>query len=200
MKNLTVQKWIFKAAKKDGLIILLLAVISGVISLCTVWFALISRSVVDIATGAAGGSMWRESAKLIGVLVFQALLNIVQSRLNIQVVGQMEIRINQMLFSRLFDKKWSDVSRYHSGDVLNRMTSDVSVVVNAVVSLGFYGNKAGGMYRRSSDCRCHLYVDSAGRWAAGICVQPHLRHQDEEAASRMSGNRRENPLFHSGKR
>ncbi|MDD3832556.1 MAG: ABC transporter ATP-binding protein [Oscillospiraceae bacterium] len=135
MKNVAVQKWLIKAAKKDGWIIILLSLISGIISLCTVWFALISRDVIDIAIGDVEGVMWQESAKLIALLVFQALLNIIQSRLNTQVLGQMEIRINQSLFKRLFEKRWPEVNRYHSGDILNRMTSDVSVVVNTMVSL-----------------------------------------------------------------
>ncbi|MDD2362425.1 MAG: ABC transporter ATP-binding protein [Oscillospiraceae bacterium] len=135
MKNIAVQKWLIKVAKKDGWIIILLSLISGIISLCTVWFALVSRNVIDIAIGDAEGVMWHESAKLIGLLVFQAVLNIIQSRLNTQVLGQMEIRINQSVFKRLFEKRWPEVNRYHSGDILNRMTSDVSVVVNTLVSL-----------------------------------------------------------------
>lgn len=135
MKKLSVQKWIIRAARKDGLRILLLAVISGTISFCAVWFALISRGVVDIAIGETGGNLWRQSAGLVGVLLFQAVLNILQSRLNVKITGKMEIRINQNLFARLYEKKWPWVSRYHSGDILNRMTNDVSVVVNAVVSI-----------------------------------------------------------------
>ncbi len=135
MKNINTQKWILKAAGKDISIIIILTLLGIIISLCTIWFALISRTVVDIATGAAEGDMWRESTKLLGVLILQAVLRIVQSRLNIHVLGKTEIRINQRLFSRIFTKKWQSVSSYHSGDILTRMTSDVTVVVNALITL-----------------------------------------------------------------
>ena len=61
MKNINTQKWILKAAGKDISIIIILTLLGIIISLCTIWFALISRTVVDIATGAAEGDMWRES-------------------------------------------------------------------------------------------------------------------------------------------
>lgn len=135
MKIANTHKWILKAAGKDIPIIIVLTVLGIIISLCTIWFALISRTVVDIATDAAEGDMWRESTKLLGVLLLQAVLRIAQSRLNVLVLGKTEIRINQRLFSRIFSKKWQSISSYHSGDILTRMTSDVSVVVNALVTL-----------------------------------------------------------------
>ncbi len=135
MKNINTQKWILKAAGKGISIIIILTVLGIIISLCTIWFALISRTVVDIATGAAEGDMWRESTKLLGVLMLQAVLRIVQSHLSIHVLGKTEMRINQRLFLQIFSKKWQSVSSYHSGDILTRMTSDVSVVVNALVTL-----------------------------------------------------------------
>ena len=63
MKNLKAQKWVLKSIRKDIFIVLLLAVLSSIIALCTVWFALISGGGVDIGTGPARGDFWNESGK-----------------------------------------------------------------------------------------------------------------------------------------
>lgn len=43
--------------------------------------------------------------------------------------------LRNKLFLKISRRKFSDVSKYHSGDLLNRMTSDISVVVSGVTNI-----------------------------------------------------------------
>ena len=136
MKKQSTLRWIWQVSKKQFIIIGLLAVVSGLISFSFVWFALLSKQVIDIATGVViTGNMWLESGKLLGVLVLQAALNIVYKNLFVYASGQIEMHIKQTVFEKLFNKQWHAYSAYHSGDILNRLTSDVSVVIGGAVSL-----------------------------------------------------------------
>ena len=135
MKKQSTLRWIWQVSKKQFIIIGLLAVVSGLISFSFVWFALLSKQVIDIATGVITGNMWLESGKLLGVLVLQAALNIVYKNLFVYASGQIEMHIKQTVFEKLFNKQWHAYSAYHSGDILNRLTSDVSVVIGGAVSL-----------------------------------------------------------------
>jgi len=135
MKKTPNASWVWHIARPDIWRILLLAVISGGLSLSYVIFALLSRQVIDIATGEIAGSLWLSGGGLLGMLVVQGGLNVLYSHLNVWVTGRVEIRIRDLVFGTLFTKRWQEVGRYHSGDLLNRLTSDSQVVVTGVVTI-----------------------------------------------------------------
>ncbi len=135
MKKQPAQKWIWRVARKEWLTILLLTFTGAAISLSYVVFALISQKVVDVATGVMDGNMWHYSGMLIAVLLLQAFIGICNHVLQTRAVGRMEIRIKEKVFKSLYCKKWQSVSRFSSGDILNRLTSDVHVAADTVASL-----------------------------------------------------------------
>lgn len=135
MKKMQTHRWIWQAARGEAGVILLQTVISAVVSLSFVFFAIVSRRVIDMATGAMPGNMWMQNALLIGILAAQALLHIINNLLQARTVGRLEMRMRERVFSALFRKKWQEVSAHSSGDVLNRLTGDVTVTVNGMTSL-----------------------------------------------------------------
>ena len=126
-------KWIWQIARRDVWRIALLSVLTGLSSAGAVVFALISRRVVDIAVGDAEGNLWVFIGWLIGVLVLQIAIDVFNSQFNARIAGKMEMRIKDRMFSLLFRKRWSDVSRFHSGELLNRLNSDSHIVVSGIV-------------------------------------------------------------------
>lgn len=131
----TAKAWIRRFARRDAGFILLLCVVSAAVSGSAVLFALLSRQVVDIATGDIEGNLLFFSGLLMLVLVAQIALDALSSFLNNWISGRMTIRIRDGMFATLFCKQWKDVSAYHSGDLLNRLTGDCDVVVSGVVQL-----------------------------------------------------------------
>ncbi len=135
MKKQPAQKWIWRIARKEWLTILLLTFTGAAISFSYVVFALISQKVVDVATGALEGNMWHYSGMLIAVLLLQAVIGICNHVLQTRAIGRMEIRIKEKVFKSLYRKKWQSISRFSSGDILNRLTSDVHVAADTVASM-----------------------------------------------------------------
>ena len=135
MKSTNAQKWIWQIAKPYAPAIVMLSVINGLIAGGMVLFALASRWVIDIATGAEEGNLWIAGGTLIALLLGELLLNVLYNYYKVWVTGKVEIRIKDTVFGALFRKKWADVSTFHSGELLHRMTADTDVVVTGVVTL-----------------------------------------------------------------
>lgn len=127
--------WIFRHTKKYLWAVVLLAVMSGCVALGFILLALVSRRVIDIATGDASGGLIVNCGYLFAIILLQAILNILYSNVTVRVSGRIEIALKQDLFDALLQKQWRQISAFHSGEILNRFTSDVNVVVSGVVSL-----------------------------------------------------------------
>ncbi len=133
MKQPTASNWITQVARREVGLIVLLSVMTGISSGAAVVFALLTRRVIDIATGDATGSLGVYIALLIGALLAQIALDMGYTHLNTWVSGRMQMRVKNRVFAAIFHKQWQDVSRFHSGELHNRLNGDVQVVANGVV-------------------------------------------------------------------
>ncbi len=133
MSKSTANKWIWQIARRDVGRIALLSLLTGLSSASTVVFALVSRRVVDIAVGEAQGELLSSIGWLVGVLILQIAIDVFNSQFNARISGKMEVRIKDRVFAQLFRKQLSDVSRFHSGELLNRLNSDSHIVVSGIV-------------------------------------------------------------------
>ncbi len=133
MKQPSANNWITQIARREVGFIVLLSVMTGLSSGAAVVFALLTRRVVDIATGDASGALLVYIAWLIGVLIAQIAVDVLNSYLNSRVMTRMEMTIKRRVFTQLFTKQWRDVSRFHSGELLNRLNADSRVVASGVI-------------------------------------------------------------------
>lgn len=134
-KKITSLQWIYMYGKKSLGAVCLLAVFSGLIAGSFILLALVSSAILDIATGSREGNIWIQVLFLILLILFQAVLNIVSSNVRIRVTTKIEMRIRQGVFSMILKKQYGEVNKIHSGEILNRLTSDVDIVVGGIVSL-----------------------------------------------------------------
>ena len=148
-------KWIVKQAKKVWPGILLLTVIGSLLSLIGVLFALLSKQVLDIATGQAEGNLIRAGLFMVGLLAVQLLFQIFLSVADVHVKGRFNIRVKTELFNLIMKRDYLKVSAYHSGELLNYINSDVSIIATGLLdmlpNLIFYLTKIVA-------CFCALYV------------------------------------------
>ena len=135
MKKQHALLWIWQSVKRQFGWILLQTLTSVLISLGFVGFALISQRVVDMATGTMEGNMWRESALLLAILLFQAVANILDHLLQTRSIAKVGMCIKERVFTGLFHKKWQAVNPFSSGDLLNRLTSDATTTATAASQL-----------------------------------------------------------------
>lgn len=135
MNSKNTWKWVFKNAKGTIPSIALLTVLSVVLSLISLLFAMVSKDVFDIATKQASGNLLNSSAKLIVLLIVQLAIQISISFINVHANTKMEIDMKRNIFQKLITRDFLSISKYHSGELLNRLTSDVSVIVSGVITI-----------------------------------------------------------------
>lgn len=128
-------QWIYQYSRHFIGYIFLLAVISGTIAGSFILLALVSSNVLDIATGSRTGNLWAQIGLLGLLIIFQAVLNIASSNVRIRTTTKIEMRMKQGVFAKVLRKQYQEVSKVHSGEILNRLTSDIDIVVGGIVSL-----------------------------------------------------------------
>ncbi len=127
--------WIFKNGKSSIPIIVLLTGMSMMLSLIQVRFATASKSVMDIATKTISGKLIQAFAVLVFLLVLRLLIQIAISYINVHACSRFEISLKRNLFKTLINKDYLSVTKFHSGELLNRINSDVSVIVSGIIDI-----------------------------------------------------------------
>lgn len=110
-----------------------------VLAACTMGFVYACKKLVDSAISIFNGSSQADEITIWALILASiVLLRIALNALRSYIQTKTEIRLKNSLRSRLFDlllRMQSDVrSRYHSGDILNRIQEDVRVVSSVFAS------------------------------------------------------------------
>lgn len=140
-KDKKVWAWIAENGKKSFPAIITLSIISIALSLIQVRFATASKNVMDIATEKARGVLTENTLLekaffvLIALLLIRLVLQIAVSYVNVHACSRFEISLKKHIFGILVKKDYLSVSRFHSGELMNRIDSDVSVIVNGIIDI-----------------------------------------------------------------
>ncbi len=113
------------------LFILILVNISA--SVCSVYFALLSRDVVNAAVEGTGIILG--ALKLAGLILVEIVLRVLNSRLTVAFGGRLEMKLRKTAFDAVLHKKWTELQKYHSGEVVNRVKNDSSVIASGVMHI-----------------------------------------------------------------
>ena len=132
---MTALKWIIKTSKGSWLFVFVYAVLSAALA----YFGInTAYGVKDIVNGAAGRDfeLLKHGALYLLVLVLiQLALKIFNSNMYERARAKIEIKIRTSVFDSIMKKDYSEISKHHSGDLLNRLTSDVQTICDGVTGL-----------------------------------------------------------------
>lgn len=134
-KNINAWKWILKNGRKSLIYVILLALLATAVSLISLRFTLASKAVLDIATGQQTGSL-PSACLLLGVLLLIQLgVQVSINFINVQANVKLEIALKRSVFKTLISRDYLSVSKYHSGELLNRLTSDINIIIGGIISI-----------------------------------------------------------------
>ena len=126
-------KWLWhRAGDAKGSVTwnILLACISIGLNLFFIW---LSKSLVDIATGSRTGSTLKLfAAILVATMLVRVFVNAARARLESNSVYRMQFIIRKDLFEGLIREQWNGKERFHSGDAVSRLFTDVDVVSKVI--------------------------------------------------------------------
>ena len=98
------------------------------------FFIFLCKRLVDIATGAATGSLGLYTAAVLTVVVLRLVVSAVNVRVENLTNSKMNFIIRKGLYSNLLYAEWLGKEKRHTGDTVNRLESDVSTVTNVIAS------------------------------------------------------------------
>ena len=109
---------------------ILLSCLTGIIGVAvSLAFIYASKVVIDIATGAAIGSLTNAAILTIALLIAQLLCGAVDTWLSARMQVETGNALRHRLFSRLLQSRWNELERFHTGDIVNRVEQDTAAIV-----------------------------------------------------------------------
>lgn len=131
----TILRWMWRYHKGCRLQAFLNITIGLLLVGCSMASVDLVRRLTDVATHKIAGDIVLLACLLGGLFAVELLLRIAATWVSAILGVRTQNRIQQKFFARILDGKWSGISNYHSGDVLNRLFGDVGDIVNLMTEV-----------------------------------------------------------------
>ena len=133
-ENRKVLKWVIQTGKPFLPSIIILMVFSAINSVAGVVFALVSQHTIDSAVDGNMKLLIIFAVLLAVVGVAQILLRALSNYWTEKVSALVENGYRSRMFDYILDRDFQQLSAYHSGDLMNRLTDDVNIIVSGVTT------------------------------------------------------------------
>ena len=90
---------------------------------------------VDGAVSSNSDQLVKYALMLVGIILMQHLLSNVRSWLRIHASAELQESLQKMLVHEVLSKEYGGLKGYHSGELVNRVFSDMSVIKNGIMSI-----------------------------------------------------------------
>ena len=126
-----IYRWI-KPFRWAILWISLLGISATVLSL---WLTLVTKELIDGATSHNSSLLWKYGALLVGIIALERVLSVLGSWLRTRTSARLQLEMQRQVTTSLMNKEYPALKPFHSGELVSRVFSDVSVVKDGVLNL-----------------------------------------------------------------
>ncbi len=133
--NHTTIYWISEVAGRKKIYIIILLLIQALLGVSGVFFAVVLSHLVD---GAVSGDNVKFRYAAVGFILLvagQIILRAVNRYLEESAKASLENSFKERLYENLFQREYARVTATHSGEWVNRLTSDTQVVADAMAQI-----------------------------------------------------------------
>ena len=127
--------WLFAQSKAQHGRIVALSVLCTVQAAVLVSFALACRAVIDQAVAGNIDGLLASAAVLVGVIIAQLVLRLAINSTQERIRARFALELRKSMLDSIFAARFGNILRFHSGELSNRMFSDVQVVSNGVATI-----------------------------------------------------------------
>jgi len=124
-------KWLVQYTKPYLPKIILMLALSISSTLFSLWLVNISKEVIDSAT-AGNPFVHMIIIYLLLVLAMQAV-SVVSSMMSTTLNERFTFGIRKQIYEKIINSHWMDVKKYHTGDLMTRLTSDAGNIAEGVI-------------------------------------------------------------------
>ena len=128
-------EWLFAQSKAQHGRIVVLSLLCTVQAAVLVGFALACRAVIDQAVASNVDGLLAAAAVLAGTIVAQLVLRLAINGMQERIRARLALELRKTMLKDVFVARYSSVVRFHSGELSNRMFSDVQVVSSGVATI-----------------------------------------------------------------
>lgn len=150
-------KWIYRySLRYKGAIVwyIFMGILSTGMGLGT---GIVSKYIIDAVTGYDSRGIFPAAVGFLMLNLLQIGISAGSSRISVKIELMVNQEIRTDVFRRILQADWESLSEYHSGDLLNRLNSDVSTVAYSV--LGWIPNLITGLVQFLATLALILYYD-----------------------------------------
>ena len=127
--------WLLAQSKAQHGRIVALSVLCTVQAAVLVSFALACRAVIDQAVAGNIDGLLASAAVLVGVIIAQLVLRLAINSTQERIRARFALELRKSMLDSIFAARFGNILRFHSGELSNRMFSDVQVVSNGVATI-----------------------------------------------------------------
>ena len=128
-------KWMSSVSRKMRIPVILLTILTAIQASFGVFFALLSKDFINSA-------VYHDYDGIIRYLIYIVTFTSVFLLMKVGIiffqeytVARLEIIFRTRMFKEILAKDYGTITTYHSGDLLNRLTSDVQIVANGCATI-----------------------------------------------------------------
>ncbi len=125
-------RWLYSHAEGARFRIVLNIVLGLVNVGLNLFFIYLCKRIVDIATGVVSGSIVTESILVVVTIVLRLAVSAVNVRVESLTSSRMNFIIRKRIYSSLLQSEWLGKEKRHTGDMMNRLETDVQTVTTVI--------------------------------------------------------------------
>ena len=125
--------WIYSYAKRYKKEIVFYIVLGLFGTVMGLGLSVVSKYMIDIVTGYDTSSLWLMIVATLVLNIFSLVFGSLNSRISLKINIRIQNDIQADIFDKIINVNWLDISKFHSGDILNRFSSDASTVAGSAI-------------------------------------------------------------------
>jgi len=135
LKDIKTIKWIFKKTKSQNLNFILLNILNIVYSILSVYLILVSKHVIDAAVSQSMLELKKYIIQLILIAITEIALKAILASIDAVTRAKLEMNFKQDILDTILKRNYEKIAKFHSGELMTRIISDVSIIIDTLVSL-----------------------------------------------------------------
>ena len=135
MKDIKTIKWIFHKTKSSRLNFIVLNVLNIIYSFLSIYLILVSKHVIDAATTGTSTELKTYIIQLIIIAIIAIALRAILASVDAVTRAKLEINFKQDILENILKRNYEKITKFHSGDLMTRIISDVDIIIDTLVSL-----------------------------------------------------------------
>lgn len=127
--------WILKKTIEQKFKIIYFTILSAFNACMGVFTSVVIRLLVDSAEMKDKSEIVHYSIIIIIILALQVIIGVVTNILNFIIYTKLQIKMKNDFYKCIINKNYKDISKFHTGELINRMNSDVAIISGNIISI-----------------------------------------------------------------